>query len=82
MRSYVLGIVEPRERVVAELYLARFAGFVLDPEGTLGFGVDDAEADLDLDLNCDGDLERGLRAVGKSVQEQKWTRSWGVCVVM
>ncbi|KAG9231358.1 hypothetical protein BJ875DRAFT_122856 [Amylocarpus encephaloides] len=41
MRQHVLGLRTERERRVAELYLARYPGFVLDENGKLDYGLRD-----------------------------------------
>lgn len=41
MRCFVMGLKDERQRRAAEVYLAKYAGFVLDWEGKLDFGVGD-----------------------------------------
>jgi hypothetical protein len=39
MQRFVKGLKDKRQRRAAELYLARYPGFVLDVEGKLDYGV-------------------------------------------
>ena len=41
MRLFVMGLKDERQRRAAEVYLARYPGFVLDGEGKLDYGVGD-----------------------------------------
>lgn len=61
-------IADPREKAVVELYLARYAGFVFDADGRLGFEVEDLGGD-----------ESGREEDGGMAKDE-W--GWGSCVVM
>ncbi|KAH9218187.1 hypothetical protein DL95DRAFT_294087 [Leptodontidium sp. 2 PMI_412] len=41
MQFYILSIADKRKRAAAELYLARYKGFVLGADGRLGFGLEE-----------------------------------------
>ncbi|KAK0105531.1 hypothetical protein ONS95_004109 [Cadophora gregata] len=41
MQFYILGIRGPRKRAAAEVYLARYKGFVFGVDGRLGFGTEE-----------------------------------------
>ncbi len=41
MRCFVTGLKDEEQRRAAEMYLARYPGFVLDGEGKLDYGVGD-----------------------------------------
>lgn len=41
MQFYILGIKDQRKRAAAELYLARYKGFVIGVDGRLGFGTEE-----------------------------------------
>ncbi|PVH75590.1 hypothetical protein DL98DRAFT_368645, partial [Cadophora sp. DSE1049] len=41
MQFYILGIRDPGKRAAAELYLARYKGFVVGVDGRLGFGTEE-----------------------------------------
>ncbi|KAG4431670.1 hypothetical protein IFR05_012853 [Cadophora sp. M221] len=41
MQFYILGIADKRKRAAAELYLARYKGFVFGADGRLGFGLEE-----------------------------------------
>ncbi|KAH7311812.1 hypothetical protein BKA65DRAFT_517616 [Rhexocercosporidium sp. MPI-PUGE-AT-0058] len=41
MQFYILSIADRSKRAAAELYLARYKGFVLGPDGSLGFGLEE-----------------------------------------
>ena len=54
MRLFVMGLKEERQRRAAEVYLARYPGFVLDGEGNLDYGAGDLIVSVEDDMNLDG----------------------------
>ena len=56
LRRHVLSLRSERERMVAELYLARYPGFMLDELGRLDYGLDDW---TDPELEVEGMLNNG-----------------------
>ena len=56
LRQHVLSLRSERQRMVAELYLARYPGFMLDELGRLDYGLDDW---TDPGLDVEGPLKNG-----------------------
>ena len=56
MRLFVAELKDKRQRRAAEVYLARYPGFVLDDEGKLDYGIGDrfTAADTPRKLEKDG----------------------------
>jgi hypothetical protein len=41
VQNYVLGIKDQKKKAATELYLARYAGFKIQGDGRLEFGIED-----------------------------------------
>ncbi|KAH7390426.1 hypothetical protein BKA64DRAFT_710977 [Cadophora sp. MPI-SDFR-AT-0126] len=88
MQFYILGVRDPGKRAAAELYLARYKGFVVGVDGRLGFGIEEGKygegsegGERSRARNGDGDVERADVSEERRRGRSLWERIAG-CGVM